>query len=112
MKKIEAIIRTSKLEDVHAALSDIGIGFMTFMDVKGYGLEHGATMQYRGAIFDMGYIPRTQLEIVIPEDRLDEVVDTLLSTASTDEIGDGKIFISSVDSAYRIRNRDRDEKAL
>lgn len=112
MKKVEAIIRTSKLEDVHNALSTIGIGFMTFMDVKGYGLEHGTTMQYRGAIFDVGYIPRTQVEIVIPDDRLDEVVDTLLDIASTGEIGDGKIFIHDVESAYRIRNGAQDEEAL
>jgi nitrogen regulatory protein P-II 1 len=112
MKKVEAIIRTSKFEHVHKDLEEIGIGFMTFMDVKGYGLEHGITQRYRGAELNIGFIPRMMLNIVVPDDRLDELVDCLMKTASTGEVGDGKIFIYDVDDAYRIRNGDRGSHAI
>lgn len=112
MKKVEAIIRTSKFEHVHKDLSEIGIGFMTFMDVKGYGLEHGITQRYRGAKVNVGFIPRMMLNIVVPDDRLDDLVNCLMETASTGEVGDGKIFIYDIDNVYRIRNGDEGVAAL
>lgn len=112
MKKVEAIIRTSKFEVVHKDLSEIGIGFMTFMDVKGYGLEHGITQRYRGTTMNIGFIPRMMLNIVVPDDRLDELVECLMRTASTGEVGDGKIFIYDIEEVYRIRNGDQGVNAL
>ena len=113
MKKIECIIRTAKFEDVHTALSSIGIGFMTYSEVKGIGLEHPSTQQqYRGTAFEVGFTPRTKLEIALPDSKLDEVVKTLLDVAYTGKVGDGKIFIYDIVDSYRIRTKERGEKAL
>lgn len=112
MKKVEAIIRTSKFEEVHAELSKIGIGFMTYSEVKGIGTEHAAEQRYRGAPVDTGFIPRTRLEIAVPESKLDQLVECLLKTAYTGKIGDGKIFVYDIEHAYRIRTREEGEAAL
>lgn len=112
MKKIEAIIRTSKFEEVHAALSQIGIPFMYSMEVKGFGKESGVSQTYRGAHYDVGFIPRSKLEVVVTEAQLEEVIDCILQNASTGEIGDGKIFVSDVERAYRIRSREEGPSAL
>ena len=112
MKKVEAIIRTAKFEEVHNELAKIGIKFMTYSEVKGIGMEHAATQQYRGTSFDVGFIPRTRLEIAIPNDKLDAVIDCLLKTAYTGNVGDGKIFIFDIQEAYRIRTKEKGEKAL
>jgi nitrogen regulatory protein P-II 1 len=112
MKKVEAIIRTSKFEAVVEELSKIGIAFLTFSEVKGIGTEHGATQQYRGTSYDVGFIPRTLMQIVVPDSKLDIVVDTVLKAAYSGNVGDGKIFISEIVEAYRIRNKDKGENAL
>ncbi len=112
MKKVEAIIRTSKFENVHAALSKVGIAFMYSMEIRGFGKEPSVSQTYRGANYDLGYIPRTKLEVVVTEDQLEEVVDVILLEASTGEIGDGKIFISDVERAIRIRSREEGPAAL
>jgi len=112
MKKVEAIIRTSKFEEVHAELMKLGIGFMSFSEVKGIGTEHAAIQQYRGTEYDVGFIPRTLLEIVVHDDKLDSLVECLLNTASTGKVGDGKIFVSNIEQAYRIRNKEKGEAAL
>lgn len=112
MKKVEAIIRTSKFEAVHSALSQVGIPFMFSMEVKGFGKESSVSQTYRGAPYDVGFIPRTKLEVVVTEDQLQEVIDCILLIASTGEIGDGKIFISDVERAYRIRSREEGAAAL
>lgn len=112
MKKVEAIIRTSKFEEVVAGLSKIGVPFLTFYEVKGIGTEHAATQQYRGTSYDIGFIPRTRLEIVITEDKLELVVNCILETAYTGNIGDGKIFVYDILDVYRIRNKDKGEHAL
>lgn len=112
MKKVEAIIRTSKFEGVHEALAKIGIGFFTYTEVKGIGIEHAAAQQYRGTVYDPGFIPRTLLEIVVTDDKLDDTVDCLLTAAHTGNIGDGKIFVSDIRNAYRIRNKEKGESAL
>lgn len=112
MKKIEAIIRTSKFEQVHAALSRLGIPFMYSMEVKGFGKEAGLAHTYRGAHYDVGFIPRTKLEVVVTEVQLEDVVECILLEAATGEIGDGKIFISDVERAIRIRSREEGAAAL
>jgi nitrogen regulatory protein P-II 1 len=112
MKKIEAIIRTAKFEEVHQELTKIGIKFMTYSEVKGIGLEHAMTQQYRGTSYDVGYIPRTRIEIAVPDNKLDIVVDCLLKTAHTGKIGDGKIFVFDILEAYRIRTKEKGEQAL
>lgn len=111
MKKIDAIIRTSKFEEVHDALAEIGIPFLTFTEVKGLGLEH-QSQTYRGTTYDVGFIPRTKLEIVVNDDQLKGLVDTLLKVANTGEVGDGKIFVFNIDEAYRIRTGEKGEAAL
>jgi nitrogen regulatory protein P-II 1 len=112
MKKVEAIIRTAKFEEVHTELAKIGIRFMTYSEVKGIGMEHPETQQYRGATYDVGFIPRIQLEIAVPDSKLDELIECLLKTAHTGKVGDGKIFIYDIAEAYRIRTREKDELAL
>lgn len=112
MKKVEAIIRTSKFEQVHDELAKIGIGLMTFSEVKGIGIEHDATRQFRGTTYDLGFIPRTQLEIVVADEKLDELIDCLLKSAYTGNVGDGKIFVSEISEAYRIRNKEKGDEAL
>jgi nitrogen regulatory protein P-II 1 len=112
MKKIEAIIRTAKFEEVHTALAKIGVSFMTYSEVKGIGMEHPATQQYRGTSFDAGFIPRVKLEIAVSVLKLNEVIDCLLTTAQTGKVGDGKIFIYDIDEVYRIRTKEKGEDAL
>lgn len=111
MKKVEAIIRTSVFEEVHQALSAVGVPFMTFSEVKGLGMET-STRTYRGATYDVGFIPRTKLEIVINSDKIDDVVAAILKHGRTGEVGDGKIFIQDIESAVRIRTGEKDEEAL
>ncbi|HOX82202.1 MAG TPA: P-II family nitrogen regulator [Chryseolinea sp.] len=112
MKKVEAIIRTAKFEEVHAELAKIGISFMTYSEVKGIGMEHAASQQYRGATYDVGFIPRTRLEIAVTSAKLDSLIECLLKTAYTGKVGDGKIFVYDIQDAYRIRTKDRGDQAL
>ena len=112
MKKIEAIVRFSKFEDVKEALEKIGVNFFTYLEVNGHGKQKGDTVTYRGAVYDSGDIPRVKIEFVITAEKVDEVVDTILSSASTGQIGDGKIIVSAVEQFLRIRNGDKAEKAL
>jgi nitrogen regulatory protein P-II 1 len=112
MKKVEAIIRTAKFEEVHQELTKIGIKFMTYSEVKGIGMEHAATQQYRGTTYDVGYIPRTRLELAIPDNKLDSVVECILNTAVTGKVGDGKIFVFEILEAHRIRTKEKGESAL
>ncbi|MCC9136891.1 P-II family nitrogen regulator [Pontibacter silvestris] len=112
MKKIEAIIRTSKFEDVYEALTEIGIPFMSTYEVKGFGLEHSSSQTYRGATYNVGFIPRTKIELVVTEDHAKDVVSTILRVANTGKVGDGKIFIMDVESVIRIRNGEVGELAL
>ncbi|TXK47955.1 P-II family nitrogen regulator [Pontibacter qinzhouensis] len=112
MKKIEAIIRTSKFEEVYEALTEIGVPFMSTYDVKGFGLEHGTSQVYRGATYNVGFIPRTKIELVVTEGHMDDVVSTILKVASTGKVGDGKIFIMDVQEVIRIRTGEIGELAL
>ena len=112
MKKIEAIIRTSHFNQVKEALHRCGIDFFTFEDVKGVGNQKTEKNIYRGHEYDLGSIARTKLTIITPEERVDEIVGALLKSARTGEIGDGKIFISTIDEVIRIRSGERDKSAL
>ncbi len=112
MKKIEAIIKPFKLDDVKDALSDLGIHGMTVTEVKGYGQQKGHTELYRGAEYVVDFLPKVRIEIVVAEDQLDDAVDAIMSAARTGKIGDGKIFISSVEQTVRIRTGERDRDAI
>jgi nitrogen regulatory protein P-II 1 len=112
MKKIEAIIRTSHFTPVKEALHKCGIDFFTFEDVKGVGNQKTEKTVYRGHEYDLGSIARTKLTIVTTDEKVDEIVSSILSSARTGEIGDGKIFISNIDEAIRIRSGERDSAAL
>ncbi len=112
MKKIEAIIQPHKLEEVKEALKTIGIDGMTISEVRGHGRQKGHKEVYRGMEYQVDLLPKIKLEMVVPSDRLDEVVNTLVSSARTGKIGDGKIFVFDVAEAIRIRNDERGESAL
>ncbi|SDL45510.1 nitrogen regulatory protein P-II 1 [Catalinimonas alkaloidigena] len=112
MKKIEATIRSSKFDDVKEALHRIDIDYFTFFEVKGVGKEKTPEGFYRGAYYDLGSIPRIMLELVVPDDLVDKAVESILSSAKTGDIGDGKVFIYDVLSAIRIRTGEVGEAAL
>jgi len=112
MKKIEAIIQPHKLEDVKTALKNIGIDGMTISEVRGHGRQKGHKEIYRGMEYEVDLLPKTKLEMVVSSARADEVVQTILNSARTGRIGDGKIFIYDVAEAIRIRNDERGEGAL
>lgn len=112
MKKVEAIIRTAKFEEVHTELAKIGISFMTYSEVKGIGMEHAAMQQYRGAAYDIGFIPRIRLEIAVSDDKVEKLIECLMQTAYTGKVGDGKIFVFDIAEAYRIRTKEKGDKAL
>jgi len=112
MKKVEAIIRPFKLEDVKLALVNAGIVGMTVSEVRGFGRQKGQVERYRGSEFTVEFLQKLKLEIVVDDDRLDTVVTAIQDAARTGEIGDGKIFISTVDSVIRIRTGDRDSSAI
>ncbi len=112
MKKIEAIIKPFKLDDVKEALSDIGIQGMTVSETKGYGRQKGHKEVYRGAEYAVDFVPKLKLEIVVDDDMLEQVIDTVVKTAYTGKIGDGKIFIHDMMDAVRIRTGERGKSAL
>ncbi|MCX5968288.1 MAG: P-II family nitrogen regulator [Cyanobacteria bacterium] len=112
MKKIEAIIRPFKLEDVKIALVNAGIVGMTVSEVRGFGRQKGQVERYRGSEFTVEFLQKLKLEIVVDDDRIDTVVNAIQDAARTGEIGDGKIFISTIDSVIRIRTGDRDSSAI
>jgi len=112
MKKIEAVIKPFKLDDVKEALNDIGIHGMTVSEVKGYGRQKGHTEIYRGAEYAVDFIPKLKIEIVLEDDRLAEVIEVIQKSASTGKIGDGKIFILPVEEAIRVRTGEKGADAL
>jgi nitrogen regulatory protein P-II 1 len=112
MKKIEAIIQPHKLEDVKEALKAIGIDGMTISEVRGHGRQKGHKEVYRGMEYQVDLLPKVKVEMVVPDGRADEVARTLVASARTGKIGDGKVFIYDVVEAIRIRNDDRGEGAL
>lgn len=112
MKKIEAIIQPFKLEDVKEALKNIGIDGMTVSEVRGHGRQKGHKEVYRGQEYEVDLLPKVKIEMVVPSARTEEVIRTVIQSARTGKIGDGKIFVYDVAEAIRIRNEDRGEAAL
>ena len=112
MKKIEAIIKPFKLDDVKEALNDIGIQGMTISEVKGYGRQKGHKEIYRGAEYVVDFIPKIKLEIVVPSDWVEKVIDAIKSAAQTGKVGDGKIFVSAIEQAIRVRTGETGNDAL
>jgi len=112
MKKIEAIIQPFKLEDVKEALKGIGIDGMTVGEVRGHGRQKGHKETYRGQEYQVDLLPKVKLEMIVPANRLEEVIQCVVAAARTGKIGDGKIFVYDVVEAVRIRNEDRGETAL
>lgn len=112
MKKIEAIIRSTKFEAVRDALAKVDVKFFTLLEVKGYGLAGGERLVYRGHAYDTHFIGRLRLDIITTEDRVDDIIKTILKEAQTGEIGDGKITIVNIDNVYRIRNGEEGSAAL
>ncbi len=112
MKKIEAVIQPHKLDQVKDALIGIGINGMTISEVRGHGRQKGHKEVYRGQEYQVDLLPKVKVEIVIADERLDDVTEVLMSSARTGKIGDGKIFVFDVADAVRIRNSDRGEAAL
>ena len=112
MKKIEAIIKPFKLEDVKQALGEIGVEGMTLSEVKGFGRQKGHTEVYRGAEYQVDFQPKLKLEVVVRDELLDRVVETLTTSAATGKIGDGKIFVVSLEDVVRIRTGERGESAI
>jgi nitrogen regulatory protein P-II 1 len=112
MIKIEAIIRPNVLDAVKACLDEIGVHGLTVSEVRGAGKQKGYTQHYRGAEYAVNLLPKIKLEVVVPDNEAQEVVDTIVASAKTGEIGDGKIFLSRIDEAIRIRTSERDNDAL
>jgi nitrogen regulatory protein P-II 1 len=112
MKKIQAIIKPFKLDDVKDALTEIGIKGMTISEVKGYGRQKGHTEIYRGAEYVVDFIPKISIEIVVTADMVDQVVETIRTAANTGKIGDGKIFVIPVDRIVRVRTGEEDHDAI
>ncbi len=112
MKKIEAIIKPFKLEEVKDALGEVGIEGMTVSEVKGFGRQKGHTEIYRGSEYTVDFLPKIKIEIVVPDNRSEAAVEAIIEAAKTGKIGDGKIFISSVEEAIRIRTDEKDELAV
>jgi len=112
MKKIEDIIKPFKLEEVKDALGEIGIEGMTVTEVKGFGRQKGHTEIYRGSEYTVDFLPKIKVEIVIPDEKLDEAVEAIVKTAKTGKIGDGKVFVSTIDEAVRIRTEEKGVAAV
>jgi nitrogen regulatory protein PII len=112
MKKIEAIIKPFKLEEVKDALGDLGIEGMTVTEVKGFGRQKGHTEIYRGSEYTVDFLPKVKIELVITDDKLSEAVSAILKAAKTGKIGDGKIFVSTIEEAVRIRTEERGAAAV
>jgi nitrogen regulatory protein PII len=112
MKKIEAIIKPFKLEDVKEALSTVGVEGMTVSEVKGFGRQKGHTEIYRGSEYTVDFLPKIKIELVLPDSRVAEAVQAIVKAAKTGKIGDGKVFVSPVDNAVRIRTEETGEQAV
>ena len=112
MKKIEAMIKPFKLDDVRESLSDIGISGMTITEVRGFGRQKGHTELYRGAEYMVDFLPKVKLEVVVPDELVDQCIEAIIETAQTGKIGDGKIFVYNVERAIRIRTGEENEYAI
>ncbi|EKE80524.1 nitrogen regulatory protein P-II [Idiomarina xiamenensis] len=112
MKKVEAIIKPFKLDDVREALSEVGINGMTVSEVKGFGRQKGHTELYRGAEYMVDFLPKVKVEVVVADDEVERCIEAIMDTAQTGKIGDGKIFVSAVERVIRIRTGEENEDAV
>ncbi|MCC2614691.1 nitrogen regulatory protein P-II [Aestuariibacter halophilus] len=112
MKKIEAIIKPFKMDDVREALAEVGVAGMTVTEVKGFGRQKGHTELYRGAEYQVDFLPKMKLEIVLPTDQAELAIEAIMKTAQTGKIGDGKIFVYDVERVIRIRTGEENEEAV
>jgi nitrogen regulatory protein PII len=112
MKLISAIIKPFKLDDVRAALSELGVSGMTVTEVKGFGRQRGHTELYRGAEYVVDFVPKTRIEVAVKDGLVDQVIDAIVTAARTGKVGDGKIFVSDLERAIRIRTGEADDQAL
>jgi len=112
MKKIEAIIKPFKLDEVKEALQEAGIQGLSVIEVKGFGRQKGHTELYRGAEYIVDFLPKVKIEVVLDDDQVDEAIEAIVAAANTDKIGDGKIFVSPIEQAIRIRTRESGSEAL
>lgn len=112
MKKIEAIIKPFKLDDVREALSDVGVAGMTSIEVKGFGRQKGHTELYRGAEYVIDFLPKVKIEVVVRDDQADTCIEAITNAARTGKIGDGKIFVTTVDRVVRIRTGEEGDEAI
>jgi nitrogen regulatory protein P-II 1 len=112
MKKIEAIVRPHKVDEVREALLEVGIKGMTILEVRGLGRQKGHTEMYRGSEYHIGFLPKVKFEVVVPDTLLETAVSTILKAAKTGEVGDGKLFVSTIDEAIRVRTEEAGDSAL
>jgi nitrogen regulatory protein PII len=112
MKMVTAVVKHFKLEDVRKALTDIGVQGMTAIEVKGFGRQKGHMEVYRGVEYEVQFLPKIKIEVVVPEDKADAVISTILQSAKTGEIGDGKIFVYDLQDVVRIRTGEKGEEAI
>lgn len=112
MKKIEAIIKPFKLEEIKEGLSELGVSGMTVSEVKGFGRQKGHSEIYRGAEYTVDFVPKVKMEVVVEDSMMDKVIKVILDQAKTGQIGDGKIFVRSIENAYRIRTGEEGSKAI
>ena len=112
MKKIEAIIKPFKLDDVREALGDIGVNGMTVHEVKGFGRQKGHTELYRGAEYMVDFLPKVKVEVVIADELVEQAIDAIVETSRTGKIGDGKIFVTDIERVIRIRTGEENEDAI
>ena len=112
MKKIEAIIKPFKLDEVKEALQDVGVQGLSVIEVKGFGRQKGHTELYRGAEYVVDFLPKVKIDVVLDDDQVDAAIDAIVSAAKTEKIGDGKIFVSPVEQAIRIRTGETGEEAI
>ena len=112
MKKIEAIIKPFKLDEIKDALGSLGIAGMTVIEAKGFGRQKGHTETYRGSEYTLDFLPKIKIELVVTDEQAEEAVDAIIKTAKTGKIGDGKVFVSTVDDAFRIRTEEKGAKAI
>ena len=112
MKKIEAVIKPFKLDEVREALAEVGVAGLTVTEVKGFGRQKGHTELYRGAEYVVDFLPKVKIEVVVADGMVDQVIEAVIKSARTGKIGDGKIFVSSVDQVVRIRTGETNEAAI
>ena len=112
MKKIEAIIRPFRIDDVREALGEIGVKGMTLTEVKGYGRQKGHTELYRGSEYQIDFLPKIKLEVIVADKQADKVVDTIIRAAKTGQVGDGKVFVTNLENVIRIRTGEAGDHAI